>query len=318
VIKVLFFGTPTFSVPTLEALYAAPGIQVAAVITQPDKPVGRGGVITPPPIKTCAEFHRTPVFQPTSIRKEFASLKEQLNPLGPFDLGVVIAFGQILPEEVLNFPKAGCVNIHASILPRWRGAAPIQRAIEAGDRETGVCLMQMDIGLDTGAVFSEQRIPITDRDTSSSMHDVLAQAGANLLTRDISQIVSGALPPTPQSDVGVTYAKKILNDEAKIDWTKDSNEIVRKIRAFCPFPGCFTSLNGKRLKILNAHPVEIEQSISEDPGAIIQALSDTLTVKCGDGAIRVMELQLEGKKKMTTSEFLRGSNLGVGTVLGLN
>jgi methionyl-tRNA formyltransferase len=309
VIKVLFFGTPTFSVPTLEALYAAPGIQVAAVITQPDKPVGRGGIITPPPIKICAEFHGTPVFQPTSIKKEFTSLKEHLDPLGPFDLGVVIAFGQILPEEVLNFPKAGCVNIHASILPRWRGAAPIQRAIEAGDRETGVCLMQMDIGLDTGAVFSEQRVPITDRDTSSSMHDVLAQAGANLLTRDILQIVNGALSPTPQSDVGVTYAKKVLSDEVKIDWT---------IRAFCPFPGCFTSLNGKRLKILNAHPVESEQSISEDPGAIIQALSDTLTVKCGNGAIRVVELQLEGKKKMTASEFLRGSNLGVGTVLGLN
>lgn len=314
-IKVLFFGTPTFSVPTLEALYAAPDIQVAAVITQPDKPVGRGGIITPPPIKVCAESHGTPVFQPTSIRREFASLRDQLDPLGPFDLGVVIAFGQILPEEVLNFPKAGCVNIHASILPRWRGAAPIQRAIEAGDRETGVCLMRMDIGLDTGAVFSEQRVPITDTDTSSSMHDALAQAGANLLTRDISQIVSGSLPPTPQSDIGVTYAKKISSDEARIDWAKDANEIALKIRAFYSFPGCFTSLNGKRLKILSAHHVEQLSPNDTPPGCIIQALPDTLTVQCGSGALRISELQLEGKKKMSTAEFMRGTNIGTGAIL---
>ena len=258
------------------------------------------------------------MFQPTSIRREFVNLKERLIPLGPFDIGVVIAFGQILPEEVLNFPRIGCVNIHASILPRWRGAAPIQRAIEAGDRETGVCLMQMDIGLDTGAVFSEQRVPITDRDTGASMHDILAQTGANLLTRDIFQIVSGSLSATRQSDIGVTYAKKISSDEAKIDWSRGADEIARKIRAFYPFPGCFTSLNGKRLKILSAHPVDINPATGENPGAIIQALPDTLTVKCGAGAIRVMELQLEGKKKMTTSEFLRGSSLGVGSVLGVD
>jgi methionyl-tRNA formyltransferase len=316
VIKVIFFGTPNFSVPTLDALYAMPDIQVAAVITQPDKPVGRGGIITPPPIKSRALSHGTPVFQPTSIRKEFASLKERLEMLGPFDIGVVIAFGQILPEEVLNFPKSGCVNIHASILPRWRGAAPIQRSIEAGDPETGVCLMRMDIGLDTGAVFSEQRVPITDSDTSSSMHDALAQLGAQLLTRDIREIANGNLQAIPQAEEGVTYAKKITSEEARINWSMNSQEIWRKIKAFYPSPGCFTSLNGKRLKILSAHPVPFNSSIEVAPGAIIQALPDTLTVKCGTGALRLTELQLEGKKKMSAAEFTRGNMVTTGTHLG--
>jgi methionyl-tRNA formyltransferase len=315
-IKVLFFGTPTFSVPTLEALYAAPNVQVAAVITQPDKPVGRGGVITAPPIKTCALAHGTPVFQPHSIRKEFADLRPQLEALGPFDIGVVIAFGQILPQEVLSFPKAGCVNIHASILPRWRGAAPIQRAIEAGDVETGVCLMQMDIGLDTGGVFQEQRIPISKHDTSATMHDTLAKVGAGLLVKDLAPIVDGSLKAVAQSDDGVTYAKKILSEEAKIDWSHDALDIDRKIRAFYPLPGCFTFLNGKRLKILSALPKVNSQADGYTAGSVVQALSDTLTIRCGRGDLRITELQLEGKKKMTASEFLRGSQLAVGSRLG--
>jgi len=242
-------------------------------------------------------------------------MRSELEALGPFDLGVVIAFGQILPPEVLAFPKAGCVNIHASLLPRWRGAAPIQRAIESGDDETGVCLMQMDAGLDTGKVFSRVHTPLLQTDTYETVHNRLSHIGADLLVRDIHSIVKGELPATPQLREGVTYAKKITADETRIDWSRTATDIHRKIRALAPAPGCYCMLDGKRLKILKAQLLENSGYTGSCPGTITQALSDTLTVQCGAGALRLEEVQLEGKKRMLVDEFLRGSQIVSGTQL---
>jgi methionyl-tRNA formyltransferase len=315
VTKILFFGTPQFSVPTLETLCSASGVCVAAVITQPDRPSGRGGQITASPVKLCAAQYGIPTLQPHSLRKDFSSLSSELARLGPFDLGVVIAFGQLLPLDVLTVPKRGCVNIHASILPRWRGAAPIQRAIEAGDTETGVCLMQMDVGLDTGAVFSSARTPILDSDTYGSLHDRLSVLGAELLVRDLEAIIDGSLSARSQPPEGVSYANKVSPQEARIDWSHSAEQIARKIRAMHPHPGCYTMWEGKRLKILRAHPILTNSQSASAPGTVAQALSDTLVVNCGIGSLRVEEVQLEGKKKMLVQDFLRGSTMPVGTHL---
>ncbi|MFN5061427.1 MAG: methionyl-tRNA formyltransferase [Pseudomonadota bacterium] len=312
---VIFFGTPQFSVPSLERLISTPDLRVAAVVTQPDRPSGRGGIVTASPIKLCAERHGIPVFQPHSLRKEFTSLRPKLDALGPFDIGVVIAFGQILPAEVLEFPKQGCINVHASILPRWRGAAPIQRAVEAGDAETGVCLMKMDVGLDTGAVFSVARTPINESDTGGSLHDRLSAMGAELLARDIEKITTGALKAIPQEADGVTYAKKISSDETRIDWSLSAEQIDRKLRALSPHPGCYSIWDDKRLKIIRSQVIDGPQSTDSPPGSILQALPDTLTIQCGFGALRIIEVQLEGKRKMLVEEFMRGSAMRSGVRL---
>ncbi len=308
--KIVFFGTPFFAVPTLEALYALPGVEVAAVVTQPDKPSGRGTKIQPPPVKELALLHGTPIFQPRSLRKEFPSIRDALCACGPFEIGVVIAFGQILPKEVLDVPRHGCVNIHASILPRWRGAAPIQRAIEAGDEETGVCLMRMEEGLDTGPVFSCERTPIYPDDTGSSLHDRLSQLGAQLLARKLRAIVDGELKPSAQSENGITYAAKITGQDCRIDWSASAPVISRSIRAFSSHPGCFSFLREKRLKILNARPVRALHATA--PGTIITASSERFEVACGEGLLLIHEVQLEGKKRMTSQEFLRGIPLSPG------
>lgn len=316
-IRVLFFGTPHFSVPTLETLIKSEQVSVGAVITQPDRPAGRGASITQSPIKEVALAHGISVFQPTSIRKEFNALKNELDALGPFDLGIVIAFGQILPTEVLNYPRHGCVNIHASSLPRWRGAAPIHRAIEAGDQSTGVCLMQMDVGLDTGPVYSRQEIAISDDETCGSLHDKLATLGAELLARDILAITSGALTAVPQPNDGVTYASKVSNAEAAINWGLPAIEIERKVRAFNPYPGAHSLWNGRRLKIFKAKALN-HSSSSEAPGTILSAQSEQLEVKCGSGILRIEELQLEGKRRMSSAEFMRGNTVVSGVALGQN
>ncbi len=308
--KILFFGTPSFAVPTLETLYAIPEVEVAAVVTQPDKPAGRGARIQSPPVKELALRHGTPIFQPRSLRKEFSSMQDALCACGPFDIGVVIAFGQILPREVLEVPHHGCVNIHASILPRWRGAAPIQRAIQAGDEETGVCLMRMEEGLDTGPVFSCERTPIYPSDTGSALHDRLSKLGAQLLARDIRAIVDRTIEATTQPEDGVTYAAKITGQDCKINWTDSAPEVARSVRAFSLYPGCFALLREKRLKILNARPVAALHSV--EPGTIVTASSERLEVACGDGLLRISEVQLEGKKRMTAEEFLRGVSLSPG------
>ena len=315
--NVLFFGTPDFSVPTLRALIEAPGVSVGAVLTQPDRPSGRGGKIAMSPIKELALQHAIPVFQPTSLRKEFASLRGDLEACGPFDIGVVIAFGQILPVEVLNFPKHGCVNIHASLLPRWRGAAPIQRSIQAGDSETGVCLMQMDVGLDTGAVYQEHRIPITPTDTGATLHDKLASLGASHLVEGLHGIVSGALRATPQPTEGITYASKITTEECRIQWNLSAREIALSVRAFSPWPGCFTLWRDKRLKVLFASESRRTYPASVAPGTIVYAQGDRLEIACANGtALCVTDLQLEGKKRMAVEEFLRGAAFPEGEIIG--
>lgn len=316
--RILFFGTPDFSVPTLRALIDAEDIEVGAVLTQPDRPSGRGGKTTMSPIKELALAHTIPVFQPTSLRKEFHTLREDLTKLGPFDIGVVIAFGQILPKEVLDFPSHGCVNIHASLLPRWRGAAPIQRALQSGDTETGVCMMRMDEGLDTGAVYSEYRVPITPSDTGLTLHDSLASLGASHIVSTVHQIVNRSLQAIPQPAEGVTYASKITTEECRIDWSRPAREIALSARAFSPWPGCFTMWRGKRIKILFASESKRSYDPSLLPGTIALAQGDRLEITCGAGTVlSVSDLQLEGKKRMLVSEFLRGSALPEGEALGV-
>lgn len=314
--SILFFGTPQFSVPTLEKLCTTSGLRVAAVVTQPDRPAGRGATITASPVKLCATRHGVPVVQPHSIKRELASFRAAVAAFGPFDVGVVIAFGQILPIEVLELPRMGCVNIHASILPRWRGAAPIQRAIEAGDAETGVCLMQMEAGLDTGAVYSHARTPIHASETYETLHDRLSLMGADLLVRDLNSIINGSLHATPQSPEGISYAHKISANETRIDWSQSAAQISRKIRSLYPHPGCHTFLDGKRVKIIRAHPVIIPVDSVATPGTVLQALPDTVTVQCGDGALRLEELQGEGKRRMPVAEFMRGAAVRAGVVCG--
>ncbi len=315
-ITTLFFGTPQFAAPTLQALLDSPHVRVAAVITQPDRPSGRGAVMTPPPVKLLAEQRGIPVFQPLSIRKEFSTLRESLKALGPIDIGVVVAFGQILPVEVLEYPSHGCINIHASLLPRWRGAAPIQRAIEAGDSETGVCLMKMDAGLDTGAVFSRATTHITEDDTAQTLQDRLSGIGAELLLKDLDAIMAGVLHPVPQPTEGVTYAKKITSAESSIVWTRSAAHLANQIRAFNPHPGSHTTWQGRRLKILCARETTLVSPESHPPGTVVKASSEDILIQCGMGVLRVEELQLEGKKRMTTAEFMRGATLSSGTRLG--
>ena len=314
-IKVLFFGTPHFAVPSHQTLINMSNVRVAAVITQPDRPSGRGSTITSSPIKQMAEAHQIPVLQHHSIRKEFATIKRELDLLGSFDIGVVIAFGQILPLDVLRYPRAGCINIHASMLPRWRGAAPIHRAIEAGDESTGVCLMQMDEGLDTGPVFSQIQQRITSTETTGTLHDTLAHAGAALLAQDLEAIVAGDLKSTPQPDTAITYAKKVTSQEAEINWSESATVICRKIRAFNPYPGSFTIWHERRLKILQAQPSNFSTD-HKSPGTVVSARPTSIIVQCGTGTINLEELQLEGKRKMSTEEFMRGQPITVGTHLG--
>lgn len=302
-LRILFFGTPEFSTATLNKLIDGQEFEVCAVVTQPDKPAGRGQKIQSSPVKIIAEAHNIPVLQPAKIRKEEDSFLKELSALGPFDFGVVIAFGQILPVKTLNFPKFGCINIHASLLPRWRGAAPIQRALLAGDKKTGVCIMQMDSGLDTGPVFCQEKIDITEDDNADSVHDNLSALGACLLAESLPKIASGTLSASPQNPEGVTYAEKISNSDLKIDWSASAKYINRQIKTFSPKPAAFSFLDGKRLKITKA---KIDNSSDGQPGQIIQLGKDSFTVKCADISLKVLELQIEGKKAMSTEEFLRG------------
>jgi methionyl-tRNA formyltransferase len=315
--NVIFFGTPDFSVPTLRALIDAPGISVGAVVTQPDRPSGRGGKISISPIKELALQHGIPVLQPNSLRKEFTSFRTAIESQGPFDVGVVIAFGQILPKEVLELPTHGCVNIHASLLPRWRGAAPIQRAIQAGDQETGVSLMRMDEGLDTGAVYTEHKIAISSTDTGATLHDKLAALGATHLVEKLPSIIDGSLLARSQQTEGVTYASKITTEECRIQWSRSAREIALSVRAFSPWPGCFTVWREKRVKILFATESRRTYSAAVSPGTIVYAQGDRLEIACSQGtALCVTDIQLEGKKRMSVEEFLRGAAFPEGEIIG--
>lgn len=314
-LSVIFFGTPEFAADCLRVILEDDRFLVRLVVTQPDRPAGRGNKLTPSAVKELAAQHQIPLLQPGRIRKSLPEFLTSLRDLGPFDVGVVVAFGQILPQQVLDVPRAGCVNVHASLLPRWRGAAPIHRAIMSGDAETGVALMKMDAGLDTGPVYVSRRVPIGPKATTGTLAEELAHAGGELLRESLSAIALGNLVATPQFEDGITYAEKISNEEAQIDWSAPATVIERLIRALSPAPGAFTFLHGQRLKIFAAqvHPVS---SAAQAPGALMLPAEGRIHVACGEGSLELEEVQPAGKRRMHISEFVRGNSLKAGDLLG--
>jgi len=312
-VRTIFFGTPDFAVPTLRALCADERLRPAVVVTQPDRPAGRGGRVSASPIKQTAGEFGLKVLQPQSLRKELQRFLPLLEAEGPFDVGVVVAFGQILPQQLLDLPRAGFVNVHASLLPRWRGAAPIQRAILAGDRRTGISLMRMEAGLDSGPVYCTRELPIDESDDHGSLHDKLAEVGAALLRDRLSAIVEGGIKPAAQDESRVTYARKVENDEARIDWTRGSEEIARQVRAFSPQPGAFTLLGEKRLKILKACAKAVTSGAGQAAaGEVVQCGAHAVEVRCGSGLLSLELVQLAGRRSMTIDEFVRGAALDAG------
>ena len=299
-------GTPDFSVPILENLIHA-GHEMAAVYSQPARPAGRGQQMRPSPVAAAAEARGIPVRTPKSLRsaeeqEAFAALKA--------DVAIVAAYGLILPKPILDAPRQGCINVHASLLPRWRGAAPIQRCIEAGDHVTGVTIMQMDEGLDTGAMLLMEDIAITPTTTGGSLHDDLSVLGARLAVEALRRLEAGKLLAEPQPPEGVTYAAKLAKEEGRIDWRRPATEIDRQLRAFTPWPGVWFELKGERIKLISAKPVEGEG----EPG---QVLDDKLTIACGNGALALETLQRSGKGAMAAADLLRGFAIPAGTRLDL-
>jgi len=296
--KIVFAGTPDFAVPSLRA--AAQRHEVVAVYTQPDRPAGRGRGLTPSPVKLEAVARGIPVLQPDTLRSPEAL--QSLRALQP-DLMVVVAYGLILPKAVLAIPTHGCWNVHASLLPRWRGAAPIQRAIEAGDRETGVCLMQMEAGLDTGPVLMSQRTPIGDSETGGQLHDRLAALGAQVLADGLGLLRAGIRPvPQPQPDAGVTYAHKLDKAQARLDWQQPAAQLALRVRAFNPWPITEAVLAGERVRIHGA--VALELAHAQPPGTVLAASKQGIDIACGQGALRLRVLQREGGKAITAADYL--------------
>jgi len=315
-LRVIFAGTPEFAAAALAAIHSA-GFPVPLVLTQPDRPAGRGMKLQASPVKRYAQEHGLAVAQPPSLRRagkypaEATAAIDQLRAT-LHDVMVVAAYGLILPQEVLDIPPLGCINIHGSLLPRWRGAAPIHRAIEAGDTETGITLMQMDVGLDTGAMISEVRTPISADDTTATLHDRLAQDGAKLIVEALIELErSGKLAATPQPADGVTYAEKIGKHEAALDWSKPATVLARQVRAFDPFPGGVGTLeDGTSIKIWAAVPVEAQGNTA--PGTIADVSPEGVVVACGEGALRLTQLQKPGGKRLPVREFLAGATLAAG------
>ena len=307
-VKVVFMGTPEFAVPVLQTLIETQ--TVVGVVTQPDRPAGRGKQLRPSPIKVTAEAANIPIYQPKSLRSEEAA--QPLRDWQP-DIIVVAAFGQILRPHVLELPPHGCLNIHASLLPRWRGAAPIQHAILAGDAETGVCLMQMDVGLDTGPVYACLPTPISPTETAASLHDRLSTLGANLLAVHLDNIVAGKLSATPQDDEKSTYAPMISKEDGRLNWQQTSAELDRRVRAMTPWPGAFTTWQGEMLKILAARVAHCRLPIGQ-PGTVV-AYEEGAAVLTADGALVLEEVQLAGKRATAVPDFLRGYATFIGSPL---
>jgi len=296
--RIVFAGTPEFAVSSLRA--AARHHEVVAVYTQPDRPAGRGRGLAPSPVKLEAVARGIPVYQPESLKDEAA--QRQLRDLQP-DLMVVVAYGLILPRAVLAIPTHGCWNVHASLLPRWRGAAPIQRAIQAGDAKTGVCLMQMEAGLDTGPVLLHQELPIAATDTGGQLHDKLAELGAQVLSDGLGLLRAGIKPiARPQPEQGVTYAHKLDKAEARLDWAQDAAALARTVRAFNPWPIAEATLAGERVRIHGA--VALDLAHGQAPGAVLAASRDGIDIACGQGALRLRTLQREGGKAITAADYL--------------
>ena len=308
-LSLIFAGTPDFSVPALEALIASRH-RVLAVYTQPDRPAGRGQQVTMSAVKQCALRHQLPIEQPPTLKD--AAAVERLAQWSA-DLMIVVAYGLLLPKAVLEIPRLGCVNIHASLLPRWRGAAPIQRAIQAGDKETGVTIMQMDVGLDTGPMLLERVTPVGPRETAATLHDRLATLGAEAIVEAIDAIAAATATPRAQPQDGATYASKIRKEEASIDWTLPAIEIDRLVRAFNPWPIAETRWNGQQLRVWEASPLGIQTSAA--PGTVIATSAAGIDVATGDGVLQLTRVQAAGRKAMPAADFLKANRLE-GAVLG--
>jgi methionyl-tRNA formyltransferase len=308
--KVVFMGTPDFAVGTLEAIIEA-GHEVVLVVTQPDKPKGRSGALQFPPVKECAVAHGLEVFQPTKIR-----LEENVEFLRKYeaDIFVVAAFGQILPKSILDMPKYGCINVHASLLPKYRGAAPIQWAVINGDPVTGVTIQQMDIGVDTGDIILTKELAIAEDETGGGLFDKLAVVGAKACLEAMEQIADGTATRTPQNHDEATHVSMISKEFGNIDWNKSAVEIERLIRGLNPWPSAYTKLDSKTFKIWKA--AVIAKNSEAEPGCVCEITKDSLCVQTGEGLLSLLEVQLEGKKRMEIDAFLRGYSVEKGTVLG--
>lgn len=314
--KIVFMGTPDFAVGALQAIIEA-GHQVAAVVTQPDKPKGRGKEMQMTPVKVCAVEHGIPVFQPVKIKA--AESVEVLRGYGA-DIFVVAAFGQILSEEILNMPKYGCVNIHASLLPKYRGAAPIQRAIIDGERKTGVTIMQMDKGLDTGDMLFKTEVEIDEKETGDSLHDKLAEAGAKLIVDALPKIEAGEVKPMKQNDEESCYVKMLQKSMGRIDWQQSAVKLDCLIRGLISWPGAFTAYHGKSLKIWEEEVADEKnaciQIADAAPGTVVGVEKNAIYVQTGEGVLKILAVQLEGKKRMAVRDFLLGYQMKTGEQLG--
>jgi methionyl-tRNA formyltransferase len=309
-LNIVFMGTAELACPILESLAREDGYRISGVVTQPDKPRGRDLKLQPTPVKKVALAHNLPVFQPARARAE--DFVGQLRELAP-ELVVVVAYGQILPQIILDLPRFGCVNVHTSLLPKYRGAAPIQWAILNGDAETGVTIMKMDAGLDTGPMLSQARTPIADTDDAQTVHDRLARLGADLLARTIPDYVNGRITPQPQPSEGATYARKITKEDGRIEWSKPAREIWNQIRAFMPWPGAFTYYGGgEQPRLLKIWHAATEERALQTPGRVLECGKLGIVVACGEHALRVLELQLEGGRRVTATQFLAGHPLKPG------
>lgn len=307
-LRLVFMGTPEFACPTLQKLIDRHE-EIVAVVSQPDRPKGRGQQLAAPPVKVLAERHGIPVLQPLKVRApEFIDTLRELAP----DLIVVIAFGQILPKALLDIPRHGCINVHASLLPRYRGAAPINWCIINGEQETGITTMQMDVGLDTGDMLLKRAIPIDPEENSSSLHDRLALLGAEALAETLDLLVAGRLAPEKQDDALSCYAPMLKKETGLIDWTREPLAVKNLVRGVTPWPGAYTLLDGKTVKVFKA----TVGSGAGSPGTVLRADRQGLEVACGSGSLLLDELQLEGRKRLPAAEFLAGCRIVPGTVLG--
>ena len=318
-LRIVFMGTPDIACPTLEALATAPDFQVVGVVVQPDKPKGRDLKLQAPPVKELALRLGLPVLQPERARNEpfIAQLRELR-----LDLIVVLAYGQILPQAILDLPTHGCLNVHTSLLPRWRGAAPIQWAILEGDAATGVTIMRMDAGLDTGGIVATRATPIAPDDTAQTLHDRLAFLGAELIVQTIPRYTAGELPPRSQPSDGVTYARKLTKDDGRLDWSQSALALHNRLRAFTPWPGTFTFVPAQPkpllLKVWRAELVrggDLQSLPPALPGQVLSADKSGLVIACHEGALRLAEVQKEGSRRMTAAEFLAGHPLASGSLL---
>lgn len=310
--RVIFMGTPDFAVPVLEAIIQA-GHTVVGVYTQPDKPKGRGKSMQYTPVKEKALEHQIPVYQPARVREP--EVIEEIRNLQP-DIIIVVAFGQILPEELLAIPPYGCVNVHASLLPKYRGAAPIQRVIMDGEKESGVTTMYMAKGLDTGDMIEQLVVPIDAKETGGSYHDKLAEAGAGLCISTMEKIEAGTAPRIPQDDSRSCYAHMLKKSMGELDFEQPAEGLERLVRGLNPWPSAYTQLQGKNLKIYEADVVEIPENQQREPGMITAVDKKSFTIQCNPGGLRVTQLQLEGKKRMNTDAFLLGFTVEEGMRCG--